>query len=299
MDVAPEFEEPRASASDAFSDAVTISFGDLERRVYGTVRLGLAGGTQASGLVVLFHGDAIATVSAEGGLPVADASTWAGVQAAGIDLETVEPLRSWRCSFAGDEASFDLELEACGPPGALDDRGAVAKLGGMAGYEQPVRVRGSADIGGTRVRIDGLGQRGRSWGEPDWSGISRTRTVGAWFDDHAVTIAAIAKDGADGHGSDAIAGTLFAPGPEGSAVATTIGDPRLSTTFDGEGRQRRATFELWVTDDGPPIRAAAEVLCGTTLDLGRLRLDTALLRWAGSDGEPGVGRYDVLRRADD
>ena len=39
------------------------------------------------------------------------------------------------------------------------------------------------------------------------------------------------------------------------------------------------------------------MLCGTTLDLGRLRLDAAFFRWR-MEGRMGVGRYDVLRRAD-
>ena len=61
------------------------------------------------------------------------------------------------------------------------------------------------------------------------------------------------------------------------------------------GRQRHAGLELWVGEDGFPRRAAGEVLCGTTLDLGRLRLDCAFFRWR-MDGREGVGRYDVLRR---
>ena len=41
--------------------------------------------------------------------------------------------------------------------------------------------------------------------------------------------------------------------------------------------------------------AAGEVVCGTSLDLGRLRLDCAFLRWR-MEGREGVGRYDILRR---
>ncbi|CAB4861807.1 unannotated protein [freshwater metagenome] len=298
MEILPDFEEPRASTGDAFSDAVTVSFGDPDRGLFGTLRLGLVAGTQASGLVLLFHGDEIAAVCAEGSVETAEADSWSTIGAAGIDLQTVEPLHSWRVSWAGDDASLDLELKACGAAGALAEKSPVAKLGGMAGYEQPLRVRGSAQIGGTRLRIDGLGQRGRSWGDPNWAGISRTRTVSAWFGDRALTLAAITPDRTDGHGSDAIAATMFSPGPGGAPVAVPVADPRISTTFDEDGRQLRAGLELWIDDDGPPLRANGEVLCGTTLDLGRLRLDTAFLRWHGPDGETGVGRYDMLRRAD-
>jgi hypothetical protein len=37
------------------------------------------------------------------------------------------------------------------------------------------------------------------------------------------------------------------------------------------------------------------VVCGTSLDLGRLRLDCAFLRWH-MEGREGIGRYDILRR---
>ncbi len=83
-------------------------------------------------------------------------------------------------------------------------------------------------------------------------------------------------------------------GPDGAAP---IGDPRLSTTYDGDGRQRRAGLELWVDDDDEfPARGSGEVLCGSTLELGQLRLDCAFFRWR-LEGREGVGRYDVLRRA--
>jgi hypothetical protein len=264
--------------------------------VYGTARLGLAGGEQASGLVLLFAAGELVTVAAEGGVPAADPSSWEGVSAAGLDIATVEPLRAWRVSFAGEEAALDLELRAAGVPCALDERDPVARAGGMAGFEQPVHVSGEAVLGGRKQSLDALGQRGRSWGAPDWGDLERTRTASAWFADRAVSLAAIGRRGADGHGREVLGATLFGPDGEGCA---RIEDPRLSTTFDGDGRQRRAGMELWQhADDERPLRLEGTVVCGTTLDLGRLRLDCAFLRWR-MDGFEGVGRYDVLRRTAD
>ena len=72
---------------------------------------------------------------------------------------------------------------------------------------------------------------------------------------------------------------------------------RLSTTYDGDGHTRRAGLELWPAgDDEWARRAAGEVLCGSSLDLGALRLDCAFFRWQ-LEGRAGVGRYDILRRA--
>ena len=291
MSVDPALDAPRPATGEGFSDALTVSLADARAGVFGTVRLGLAGGSLASGLVVLFRGSDLAAVAAEGAVETAGAAAWEQVQAAGIDFETVESLRAWRLSFAGQDGSLDLELEASGEACALDERDPVARAGGMLGFEQPLHVRGAARLGGERIAIDGLGQRGRSWGDPDWSKIHRTRTVSAWFGDEAISLAAIAQERDGGHGGEAVSATLM-----GLDGCTRVADPRLSTTFDAEGRQQRATLELWVGDEGPPRRAAGDVLCGTTLDLGRLRLDTAFLEWRCETGT-GVGRYDVLRRA--
>jgi hypothetical protein len=76
-----------------------------------------------------------------------------------------------------------------------------------------------------------------------------------------------------------------------------VADPRLSTTYDGDGHQRRAGLELWVGGEHDyPRRAAGEVLCGSTFDLGRVRLDCAFFAWH-MEGRHGVGRYDLVRRA--
>jgi hypothetical protein len=293
--VGADLDAPHAARGDGFSDALTISFGDLGAGICGTARLGLSGGSSASGLVMLFDGDDVAAVAAENAVAVDEPSAWDAIGAAGLDVETVEPLRAWRLSFAGEDASLDLEVEALAEPFALEPGDPVATLGGMSGFDQPLRVRGTAQLGGRRVELDALGQRGRSWGEPDWNAIGRTRTLSAWFPGTALSIAAIAPHGAAGHDRDALSAVVFEHGAE-EPHAARVADPRLSTTFDDGGRQRRAALELWMTDDGPVRRAAGEVVCGTTLDLGRLRLDCAFLKWR-MEGQVGIGRYDVLTRA--
>ena len=83
-------------------------------------------------------------------------------------------------------------------------------------------------------------------------------------------------------------------GPERSV---SIEDPRLSTTSDEAGRQIRAGLELWLDEDADyPIRGVGEVLAGSTLELGALRLDVAFFGWH-IEGQNAIGRYDILRRA--
>ena len=52
----------------------------------------------------------------------------------------------------------------------------------MEGYDQPCRVHGTVRAGGRELQLDALGQRGHSWGDPDWERIELARTVTAWTD---------------------------------------------------------------------------------------------------------------------
>jgi hypothetical protein len=293
--IGPEHEVPRPDAGEGFSEAVTVAFGDPRAELYGVARLGLAEGG-ASGLALLFWRGEPVAVRAEGGAEVDGPSSWDEVSAAGLDTSVVEPLRSWRLQFAGDEASFDLDLEATGPLSELPPDHPVARVGGMTGYEQPLRVRGHATVGDARVAVDGLGQRGHSWGAPDWDRIELTRAVSAWMgDDLAVSLTAVRPAGKRDHAAEAVVASILDRDEDGVAHAVDVADPRLSTTYDDDGRQRQAGLELWVDEDGYPRRAAGELACGTSLDLGRLRLDCAFFRWR-MEGRQGFGRYDVLRR---
>lgn len=292
MSVGPELEAPRP---DAASDAVTVAFADEAADLYGVARLGLAGGA-ASGLTILFHDGQPVAVTAEGGVEAAGVESWDQIGAAGLDMAVVEPLRSWRMHYAGDEASLDLELSALGGVAELDPRHPVARVGGMNGYEQPIRVTGTATIGARRIAVDGLGQRGHSWGAPDWERIGLARTLSAWLgEDVSVSITAIRPAGSHEHDAEHVAATIVQRIDGHDPSVVDVADARLSTTYDDEGHQRQAGLELWL-DEEWPRRAAGEIVCGTSLDLGRLRLECAFFRWR-MDGREGVGRYDVLRRA--
>ena len=81
-------------------------------------------------------------------------------------------------------------------------------------------------------------------------------------------------------------------------VFPTLGENRREALKIAAGFRGEEAFEAGVAeDDDYARRAAGEVACGTTLDLGRLRLDCAFFTWR-MEGRSGVGRYDVLRRVD-
>ncbi len=247
MSVTAADEAPRPPSGEGFSDAVTVAFGDERADLYGVVRLGLAGGT-ASGLAMLFHGGEPVTVVAEGAVAVdGQPASWDTVSAAGIDTSVVDPLRTWTLQFAGDDASLDLSLSAVGAVAELPPDHPAARAGGMAGYEQLVRVEGTATVGARRLDVRALGQRGHSWGAPDWDRIAVARTLSAWLgEDLALSAVAIRPARASDHAGEHLAATLLEQPEDGDPVALAVDDPRLSTTYDGEGHQRHAGLELWM-----------------------------------------------------
>jgi hypothetical protein len=206
-------------------------------------------------------------------------------------VTTEAPLERWTLRADSAELAFALEFEALSPPAEYGGgRKSIAKAGGMEGYEQFCRVSGT--VGETTLKA-GLGQRGHSWGNPDWDKIALTRAVGAWMEDGtAFVLQTVRPIKADNHADETYWAAMLDP-----ERTLTVDEPRLSTTSDVAGRQIRAGLELWMgEDDDYPLRGVGEVLAGSTLELGALRLDVAFFGWH-IEGREAIGRYDILRRA--
>ncbi len=304
MSVTAEDEAPRPPGGDGSSDTVTFAFGDLDAGLFGLARVGLSPGedgtAQASGLAVLFHGFEPVAVRTAGGLAVGTGGDWGAIDAAGVRTTTRVPLESWDVTFVGDDGAtgFELRFEALSPAGELPADAPAVLAGGLQGYEQLCRVSGMARVAGEELAVSCLGQRGHAWGAPDWSRMALARTVSAWLEaDVGLTLTAIRPRRARAHADEALAASLFtALDDDGTVAALSVPEVRLSTTSDADGRQRRATVELFLDEEDAGHRMGGEVLCGTSLELGRLRLDCAFFVWR-MEGLTGVGRYDVLRHA--
>ncbi len=267
-----QVHEPPPDAGDGFLDALTFAFGDPAAELYGLARVG-AGPEATNSMAIIYAGHE----------PVA-----AGTPAT-VRTSVVTPLEAWTVAFDdGPSAGFDLRFEAvCAP--------ARVQAAGVEGYEQLCSVGGMVTHGGRSTEVRCLGQRGHLWGTPQLDGFEVARTLSAWMGaDRAVTLTAVRPTRAkQRHLDEAVTGWLIDCG-EPQAIA----DPRLSTTYDGDLHQQRAGLELWMDEDATMSRrASGEVLCGTTIDLGGLRLDSAFFSWR-MEGREGVGLYDVLRRAD-
>jgi hypothetical protein len=281
----PEHERAQVGDGPGFADAVTFSFGDAERGIFGLARLGAAD-ARGSALAVLFRGREPIGAIADGGLDLAGAD-WDDRSTGPLRTRVLEPLERWSARWDGEACGFDLEFTAVSAPAELEG-------GGMRGYVQLCRVAGEVRAGADTIRVDALGERRHEWGVAEWKELELVRTVAVWLtdDEGGLTLSSLRPAGARGHDEELVSASLI---ERGDPVA--VEDPRLSTTYDGDGHQRRAGLELWIGDEDPyPRRLAGEVVCGSSLDLGQLRLELAFMRWHG-DGAQGVGRYDVLRRS--
>ncbi len=294
MTVRVEDERPRPAQADAFADAVTFAFGDPRSELYGMARAGLAEGG-ASGIGLLFADGKPVAARAAGAVPVSE-HAWEAIDAAGVRTRVDEALHVWRVAFdGGEDGGFDLVFTALGAAAELEAGSPAAAASATAGYDHLCVVRGVVRVQGRERRVECLGQRSRLWGAPDWERLELSRSVSAWLgEDLGVTLSAVRPAGVRGHDGEALSAAVWEGGP---VVAVPVGEPRLSTTSDAAGRQRAAGLELWMGDDeGHPLRAAGQAVCGTTLELGRLRLDCAFFTWR-LGGHEGAGRYEVLRRA--
>jgi hypothetical protein len=285
MSVTEKAETVHALRKPGDTDAVTFSWADPDAGLYGLARVATGIGADAveqpSALAIAFSGRE----------PVGAVAV-AGAEASGAVSATVdEPLRRWSLHGAG-ELEFSLRFAATTPSAELGGRDKAAKAGGLEGYEQLCRVSGTVKIDGRSRAVDGLGQRGHAWGNPDWDKIALTRSVGAWLGDGTgVVVTTVRPTGVTAHADEAI----WAAALDGER-ARAVDDARLSTTMDDAGRQIRAGLELWLEkNDDYPFRGTGEVVAGSTLELGALRLDVAFFRWH-IEGHTGTGRYDVIRR---
>ena len=279
----------------AAADSVTFAFGDPAARLYGLARLGLAraadGARRGSALALLFSGSEPVAVHARGDVELPDGASWEAMAVDRVRTSIEASLDRWTIAFDGaDGQGFELAFEALGAPAELAADEPAARLGGMAGYDQPCRVSGRVRAAGSERSVTCLGQRGHSWGDADWHAIELARTVCAWTDRGSAALTAVRPAGA-AHDAEATWGALW----DADGV-TPIEEARLSTTYDSAGHARRAGLELWAPGAEWPRRAAGEVLCGSSLDLGALQLDCSFFRWQ-LEGSAGVGRYDIVRAA--
>jgi hypothetical protein len=187
----------------------------------------------------------------------------------------------------------EVERDGDGFAAALGNRFSLAfapvceplDLGGAA--TRVCRVTGTLD--GTT--LDCLGTATETAKPPSWDELDALRGITALFDEeNAVLALARRPRGALGHGQEEIVAWLLAGGE-----ARRVDDARISTVYDGDGRQRNAGLELWMPGEDFPRRASGTAAAGTTLSLEGLRVNAAVFSWK-MEGRDGAGAYEVTIR---
>ncbi|HZI90841.1 MAG TPA: hypothetical protein VFD31_04325 [Thermoleophilaceae bacterium] len=179
----------------------------------------------------------------------------------------------WRAKLEG---AFSLTLAPVAP---------AASLGGVDAHLCAV----TGEVGGRTVSC--LGTVGETHVPPSWDELEALRSVSAVFDRENAFLALARRPlGAAGHDAEQVTGWLLADG-EPLAVENT----RLSTVYDGDGRQRSAGLELWLPGEDYPRRGSGTVVAGSSLQLDGLAVHAAIFRWRMADRE-GTGAYELWVR---
>lgn len=141
------------------------------------------------------------------------------------------------------------------------------------------------------ARIDCLGTATETLQPPEWSELDAVRGVTAVFGpDRAVFVVARRPRGAIGHGHELVEASILIDGE-----LAEVEDARLSTVYDGDGRQRNAGIELWLPAEDFPRRVSGTVQAGASLSLEGLRVNAAMFGWR-MEGRDGVGLYELAVR---
>lgn len=189
-----------------------------------------------------------------------------------------------------------------GPEVARDGEGWRATLGNRFDISftpvcEPLELGGASTricrVSGTvdGNNLDCLGTATETREPPVWDELDALRGLTALFDEeNAVLALARRPRGAIGHGQEDVAAWLVSGGE-----ARKVDDARISTVYDGDGRQRNAGLELWMHGEDFPRRLSGTAATGTTLSLEGLRVNAAVFSWR-MEGRDGAGAYEVTIR---
>jgi len=94
-----------------------------------------------------------------------------------------------------------------------------------------------------------------------------------------------------GHGDEPLLGVLCDP----DAAPVAFEEVLLSTEYDDNGVQRRATLELWLdAEGGRPIRGGGTLISAVEAEIDGLHTRIAFFRWS-VEGREGLGHYEIAR----
>lgn len=225
--------------------------------------------------IAVFDPEHDVSISARSGATLIFRGREAQVRPDGPEIASTR--KGWEASLGDD---FSVKVEPIAEPAELG--GVTVHLCSMVGR-----------IGGQRTRC--LGTVSETIEPPAWEELDLVRSLSAVLDRSNAFVAIVRRPrGAAGHDAEEVGAWLLS---EGEVVETT--EARISTVYDGEGRQRSAGLELWVPGEDHPRRGTGTVVAGTSLALDEVDVHAASFRWRLDDRD-GTGSYELwLRRAEE
>jgi hypothetical protein len=179
----------------------------------------------------------------------------------------------WRAELA---ERLSLKLEPVSAEVDLD--GVTARI---------CRVTGQVDA----TTVDCLGTFSITTIAPRWEELQAVRSISALVDEGTGLLALARRPrDAPGHGDEEVSAGLFIDGE-----LHQVEEARISTVYDGGGRQRSAGLELWLPDEEYPRRGSGLVIAGSTFELETIQVHAAVFRWR-LDGREGIGAYELMVR---
>lgn len=188
----------------------------------------------------------------------------------------IEPTRKgWQAELGDD---FSVKLEPVADPADLERVNVhVCAVSGR--------------IGGHKVKC--LGTLSETVQAPEWEELDALRSVSALFDhDNAFLAIARRPRAAGGHGDEEVAAWLLSDGRP-----VELSETRLSTVYDGQGRQRSAGLELWTPGEEAALRGSGTVVAGTSLGIEGLSVHASIFSWRLED-RVGAGAYELWLRSE-
>ena len=223
----------------------------------------------------------------QAGIPPTD---WDVMPAGDLTVRMVAAGEHWAVQLADAGTLVHLEWEGLSAATLYADHpaGPLARAVGWGHYEQSCRVRGDLVLDGSRVAIDGYGQRDHSWGFQQWAGLHQWHWVsGAFLDGRAFNLCEVL------HHDDTTSVHGYVHGPDGDQYVTAV-DRDLQRDADGGAVRVALTLTradgstLTVTGE----RGAATVPVRPHADQLAIVYETPMRLDAG--GVRGYGIYEQL-----
>ena len=167
-------------------------------------------------------------------------------------------------------------------------------------------VSDTADLGGIGIticsvegsvrgkEIAGLGTSAETRRAPEWRELDLLRAISAVFEPGLAALAVARRPRATEHHGGELVTAVLVEGGELRAPENA----RISTVYDGGGRQHSSGLELWFPGEEYPRRLFGTVQAGTSLELEGVAVHAAAFNWR-MEGHVGAGLYELTLRREE